>query len=194
MASGDGLPAGRPHADSARVPLDRRYPRSLVDYRAPLLADPGEAPDELGRVEDRVTPRRSVERSQPERRVDLGLDPLAVHEFELLAPRGGVVDPGPELLDLVGPVGDVQDAGLLETAIDLVFAGELYEGAEVREALALENRQLVRKVADPVCQAMGQAGRAEAAVATACAVPNGIGLEDNDPQGWICVRQGDRRP
>ena len=65
--------------------------------------DPGEAAAQLGRVEDDVPAGRPVQAGVPERGVDLGLRRVAVEELERLAVLGRLVDPGPELLDLVRP-------------------------------------------------------------------------------------------
>ena len=154
-------------ANAAGPPLDRPDPGVLVDRDPALLADAGKPADELRRVEDHVATRRLVEPGQPERRVDLGLDRVAIEEHELLAVLGRLVDPGPELLDLVGLVGDAQAAGLLEVAVDAVRPGEGDEGREVRDALLLEPLDLVGEVADPVGQAVGQRRLAEPAVPAA---------------------------
>ena len=60
---------------------------------------------------------------------------VAIEEDELLAVLGGLVDPGPELLDLVRLVGDAQPAGLLEVAVDAVRPGERDRRREVGDPL-----------------------------------------------------------
>ena len=100
----------------------------------------------------------------------------------MLAVLGRLVDPGPELVDLVRLVGERQRPGLLEVAVDAVVAGERDQGLEVVDALPLEPRQLVGEVLDPVGQAVGQARLAEAAVAAAGAERDGLRLEDGDAQ------------
>src|SRR4051812_9093150 len=99
--------------------------------------------------------------------MDLRLDLVPIEEAKRLAPLGGFVDPGAELLDLVGLVGDGQVARLLEVALDPMLASECDEPREVREAFALEEIELVPEVEDPVGQAVGQRRLAEAAVPAA---------------------------
>ena len=54
--------------------------------------------------------------------------------------------------------------------------------------------ELVGEVLDPVGQAMGQAGLAEPAVATARPERDRLRLEDHDRQRRVRVGQGDGRP
>ena len=112
----------------------------------------------------------------------------------MLAVLGRLVDPGPELLDLVGLVGEGQRAGLLEVAVDAVGPGEVDQGPEVVDALLLEALELVREVADAVGQAVGQARLAEATVPADRAVADGLRLEDRDPQARVRVGQRERGP
>ena len=161
---------------------------------APLPRDPGDAPAQLGRVEHDVAARRPVEAGVPERGVDLGPGSVPVQELEVLPVLGRLVDPRPELVDLVGLVGQGEHAGLLEVALDAVLAGEGDEPVEVVDALALEALQLVGEVPDAVGEAVGQARLAEAAVAAGRPERDGLRLQDDDPQRRVRVGQRDRRP
>ena len=126
--------------------------------------------------------------------MDLRLDRLAIEEQQLLAVLGRLVDPGAELLDLLGLVGDAQATGLLEVAVDAVRSGEGDEGREVRDAFLLEPRDLVGEVADPVRKAVGQRRLAEAAVPAGRPEPDRLLLEDVDAQRGIRVGQRERGP
>ncbi len=126
--------------------------------------------------------------------MDFSLDAFTVHEFELFAPNRRLVNPRPEFLDLVGLIGDVQDAGFLQVARDPVGAGEVDEGAEVGDALPLEGREFIREVANAIRKSMGQAGRTEAAVSPAGPEPDGLRLEDDHLQVRGGIGQGDRGP
>ena len=108
----------------------------------------------------------------------------------MLAVLGRLVDPGPELVDLVRLVGDGQRAGLLEVAVDAVLAGERDQLAQVGEALGLEPIELVGEVADAVGQAVGQRRLAEAAVPAARPERDRLRLEDDDPQRRDPCRSG----
>ena len=96
---------------------------ALVDRHAALARDAGEAPAQLRRVDQDVPPGRPVQAGVPERGVDLGPGRVAVQELEVLAVLGRLVDPGPELVDLVRLVGQGERAGLLEVAVDAVRRG-----------------------------------------------------------------------
>ena len=119
---------------------------------------------------------------------------LAVEEFEVLTELGGLVDPCPELVDLVGLVGECQRPGLLEVAVDAVFAGEGDEPPEVVDPFAFEGLELIGEVLDPVRQAVRQARLAETAVAARRAEADRLHLEDRDAEAGIGVGQGDGRP
>jgi len=186
----------RAEADAAGTALDRFDPRLLVKDDAALLAHASETADELRRVDERVaTLRWRPEESRlPERRVDLLPDGGAVEEHDLLSPLSRHVDPCLELVDLVRLVGDAQVAGPLEVAVDAVVANERLDRGEVREALRIEDRELVGEVAQAVGQAVRQRCLAEAAVPAARPVADRLGLEDRDPQPGVRVGQGDRGP
>jgi hypothetical protein len=66
--------------------------------------------------------------------VDLGLDRVAIEEDDLLSAGVRLVDPRPQLGDAVRLVGDGQDAGGLEIAVDPVGPGEGQQLLEVRPA------------------------------------------------------------
>ena len=106
---------------------------------------------------------------------------------------GGLVDPGPELLDLVRLVGEAERAGLLEVAVDAVLAGERDQRLEVLDPLLLQPRQLVGEVLDPVRQAVGEARLAEAAIAAAGPERHGLGLQHRRPGGMGRCRSGRSR-
>ena len=108
----------------------------------------------------------------------------------MLAVLGRLVDPRPELLDLVGLVGEGERAGLLEVAVDVVGPGELDQVPQVVDALLLEALELVGEVADPVGQAVGQARLAEAAVPSARAEADGLGISSTATRrpGSVSVR------
>jgi hypothetical protein len=91
------------------------------------------------------------------------------------------VDPLAKALDLVSPIGDCQRTGLLEIAVDPVGARELDQSRKVLEALLLEDRDLVGKVANAVGKAVGQARIAKPPVPTAGAVPDRVRLQDDHP-------------
>jgi hypothetical protein len=126
--------------------------------------------------------------------VDLGLGRVPVQELEVLPVLGRLVDPRPELVDLVGLVRQGERARFLEVASDAVLADERDQRLEVLDPLPLQPRQLVGEVPDPVSQAVGEAGLAEATVAPARPEPHGLGLDHLHPQRRVGVRQGDCRP
>ena len=66
--------------------------------------------------------------------------------------------------------------------------------AQVAQALRLEPLELVGEVEEPVVEAVGERRRAEAAVATAGALRDPIGLEHDDAQRRVRLEQADRRP
>ena len=75
-----------------------------------------------------------------------------------------------------------------------MLAGEGDERGQVCDSLPFEQRELVGKVTDSVGQAVGQRGLAESTVPPAGAEADRFLLEDDDPQGWVRVGQGDGGP
>ena len=169
-----------------RVPSWIRTPRSRATRARPRHSFAGSS--RTSRPGGRYKP------GLPDGGVDLGLDGRPVQELDVFAVFGGLVDPGPELVDLVGLVGQRERPGLLEVALDAVVAGEGDEPAQVREPFGLEAFQLVREVADPVGQAVGQRGFAEAAVPAARPERDRLRLDDDDAQCRVGVGQGEGRP
>ena len=174
--------------------LEAGHAGALADRHATLTHDACEAAAQLRRVEQDVAAGWPIQAGVPQRGVDLVAGRVTVQELEVLPVFGGLVDPGPELVDLVGLVGQGERAGLLEVAVDAVLAGERDQLLEVLDPLLLQPRQLVGEVADPVGEAVGEAGLAEAAVATAGPEPNGLRLQHRHPEGRVRVGQGDGRP
>jgi hypothetical protein len=179
------------------TPPARRATRAilvLVDGHVALVADAGEAADELRGIHEDGTVWLAEQARLPDGGVDLGPDLVAIEERELLAPLGRLVDPRAELVDLVRLVGDRQVAGLLEVAVDPVLPGERDQLGEVAKALVLERRELVAEVEDPVRETVGERRLAEAAIPAARPEPDRLGLEDDDAQPRIRVGQRDRGP
>src|SRR6476661_135968 len=99
------------------------------------------APDPAGqlhRIDQDVPPGRSIEPGMPERGVDLGPGGIPVEELEVLAVLGRFVHPGPELVGLIRVVGEREDTGLLEIAVDVMRAGEVDQCPKVVDTLPLE--------------------------------------------------------
>jgi hypothetical protein len=184
----------RGERDATGATLEPRDPRVLVQANAALPRDPGDPATQLGRVHENVTAGWSVEPGMPQRRMDLRLGCLAIEELHVLAVLGGFVDPCPELVDLVGSIGEGERARLLEIAVDAVLAREGDEALEVLDALPFERLELVGEVADAIREPMREAGLAEPAVAPAGTEPDGLHLQDGDPERRVRVGQRDRRP
>jgi hypothetical protein len=154
----------------------------------------------------RVNPKHGEVEQLTSRGLMLGIVPNAVYDEKSLTLEpgdrlcfytDGVVDSrnvSKETFGLERLVGHGQRAGLLEVALDRVGAGEGDQLAQVGEPLGLEPLELVRKVADPVGQAVGQRRLAEAAVPAGRPERDGLSLEDDHPQARIRVGQGERRP
>ncbi len=161
---------------------------------AALAGHPREAAAQLDRVEQDVATRRPVEPGQPERGVDLGLDRRPVHELELLAVLGRLVDPGAELVDLVGLVGHGQRARLLEVAVDRVSRVKAIRPRRLSRPSRSRTLELVGEVPDPVGQPVRQRRLAEPAVPPARPERDGLRLEDDHAQAGCRVGQRERRP
>src|SRR5215210_6534678 len=101
MIGVDPRATGGPGGDAPGTPVHARDAGPLVNRDASFGADASETPDELGRIQDDVPAGRSVETGLPQRRVDLGLDLLPVHELVRLAVFGRLVDPFAEAIDLM---------------------------------------------------------------------------------------------
>ena len=83
-------------------------------------------------------------------------------------------------VDLVGLRRDVQLARALEVALDSLGGHRGLDGVEIGAAEPLERPDLVGEPLDAVAQAMGDAGGAEAAVATGSRPAAAIALEHHD--------------
>src|SRR4029079_11547838 len=105
--------------------------------------------------------------------MDFGARCIPIEELDALTICGGPLGPGLELVDLIRLVGERQCPRLLEVAVDAVLAREGDQTVQVLDALPFEDVELVRKVADPVRGAVGEARLAEAAVTAAGTVGDG---------------------
>ena len=185
---------GRRHGDAGRPAPQRRDGRPFGDPGPATLGRGREAPGELGRVEHHGAIAAAADPGEPERRVDRGLDGVAIEVLERRPVTGRELHPRLELLDLPGSGRDVQHPGRLEIAVDALVAHEGDQLGQVPDPLLLEHVDLAREVEQPVAEAMGQRGGAEAPVPSAGAPSDPFGLEHDDPQRRIGVEQLDRRP
>ena len=184
-----GLPRGH---GAVRRPDRERPPGPADPGRRGVLADPdpgplgrrGQPPGQRGRVDQgRVVPLPGP--GQVGGGVDLGADGSGVQEL-----AGLVAQPG----DLVRLGGDRQGAAAGEVAGDAVSRDGPLDLVQVGPAEALQHVQLGREVACAVALAVGQAGRAEPAVAPAGRPPDPLALQEHDVPVGVPVAGQQRGP
>lgn len=150
-----------------------------------------QAPGEAGRVEhgDAVAVPQAGEEG---RRVDLGAQGVLVEEGVPARPEPrGVLGELLEFGDLVGLGGDVDLAGALEGAVDVIAGDGLPDGVEVADAELFEGGQFVRPAGQAVAEAVGEGGGAEAAVAPG-GRPADLGAFDEDDVALGVALLGDQ--
>ena len=91
-------------------------------------------------------------------------------------------------------VGDLDHAGALVVAVDLVLADRRLDLVQVAPPELLEDLDLVRPARHRVADAVGEAGVHEAAVATARRRPALVGVDQDDVGGRVALLGDDRRP
>ena len=162
---------------------------------AALARDAGEAAAQLRRVEQDVAAGWPVQAGVPQRGVDLVLGGVAVQELEVLAVLGGLVDPGPELVDLVGLVGQGERAGLLEVAVDAVLAGERDQRpGGCRCPPAPSRGSSSGKCRMPLARPWVRLASQKPPLRPLAPKATVSASSTDDPQGRVGVGQGDRRP
>ncbi len=109
----------------------------------------------------------------------------------VVAHRAGDLD---ELVVLPGRGRDVEHAGALEGAVDVVHADRRLDGVEVLEPHAVERVELIRETAETVGEPVREAGIAEAAVASGGCCGGASGLEDHDVERGSALLGEQRRP
>ena len=176
------------------MPVQRDDAAVLGQDRPAPLRGLRQTPRQPGRVEHDVPVRPRAHPRQPRRRVDRRLDRLPVEQLQIEAVAGGQLHVLPEVVDLVRRDGDVERARRLELAVDALGPHERNQRREVLDALALEDVDLVRVVAQRIGKPVGQRGGAEPAVPPARAPADPVRLEHDHAQRWLRVEQPDRRP
>ena len=126
--------------------------------------------------------------------VDVGLQLLAFEEDRGRAvgagPGLGLAEPG----HLVGLGGDVQLARALEVAVDAELGDGRLDGVEVLGAEALQDGDLLGEPLGAVGQAVGEARRAEPAVATRCRPPAAVALQQHHVTTGVVLFGQECRP
>ena len=144
---------------------ESRHRAVVMDSHAGVDACAAQSPGELRRVDDRgaiVDPEATVIRG----RRDLGAHRIGVERVHAVTVRTHRVCDLDELLVLPRLRRHVDHPGAFEIAIDPVLCHGCLDGVEVLHTEPLQGVELGAEPAHAIGETMGQAGVAEAAVAT----------------------------
>ncbi len=172
---GDGRGCAGPAGDVIE-PVDGGV---LVEPHADLLTAPPQAPGQPGRIDQRA-PVLVPQAGQVGGGMDLVPHRVGVEVGHLQPVAERLLLGQPEPVDLVGLGGHVEFAGALEPAVDGLVGDGGLDGVEVGPTQSLQEVDLPGEAFDAVAEAVGQAGRTEAAVAPRRRPSAPVGLEEDD--------------